>query len=156
MGLRCRNHLDDDGYSNIRILLQQAWTSTVEVGMTTWHTINIQISNRDISFKLALIVPSRLFCGTNKDTMRWARHYLHPSSSIWRLLQAIICPTIEVPMSHRWAPFIALGKTCKASLTPSNVSIIDYDFNLFCIVVNSQMTRELLHCDKIMGLGDVI
>jgi hypothetical protein len=34
VGFRCKNHLDDDGYSNIRILIQQAWTSIVEVGMT--------------------------------------------------------------------------------------------------------------------------
>jgi len=55
------NHLDDDGYSNIKILIQQAWTSNVEIGVTTWHTINIQISNRNTSFKVALIVLSRLF-----------------------------------------------------------------------------------------------
>jgi len=61
VGFRCKNHLDDDGYSNIRILIQQAWTSIVEVGMTKWHTINIQISNRNISFKLTFIVLSRLF-----------------------------------------------------------------------------------------------
>ncbi len=59
-------------------------------------------------------------------------------------------------MSHMWASFITVCRTSQALLTTLDRCHHQLQFYLFYNVINLQVMRELLHCVKTRGVGDLI
>lgn len=74
-------------------------------------------------------------------------------SSVYAGLHA---PPLEVPC-RIGGPFSSPSiKHVKHHQPPWNAFAVNCNFDLFCTIVKFQTTRELKHCNKIEGFGDII